>query len=641
MAFIPTAGSTDVAASEKRRRLTGRVLVVRYVVVAVFAALALAFWYFQVVEHDKFREMAENNHQRTLALRAPRGVIFDRDREVLVENRDELVISLVREHSRDLDQTIRRLSAIVGVPEETVREIVRRHRGEPSYRPIPIVEDATLAQVAAVTAHRLDSELPEVIVERVPTRRYPSDALAAHVFGYVSEATESQLSEDRIKAGDMVGQAGIERLYNGLLMGVDGARRVVVNSLGREIRTLDEVPPTVGPRVELTIDRDLQRATEDAFEKMNYAGAAVVLDPASGEVLAYASLPAYDPNAFAGRIDRTTWNALNTNVLKPLQDRAIQGRYSPGSAFKMAVALAGLEEGVITPDFTVNCTGSRDFYGRVFHCWNKNGHGRMDLRHAIQQSCDVYFYTVGQMVGVDAINKWATRLGLGVKSGIDLPNEVTGIVPSSAWKREKTGEKWYPGETISVAIGQGQVTVTPISMAVYMASLANGGLRVTPHLLRAVDDGKGWQMVPAPAPEPIGAKPEWLDAIHDGMWMVVNEPGGTGGGARLPGYDVAGKTGTAQVISNEAARALKGRTGLDLRDNGWFVFFAPRDHAEIAGVVFVEHGEHGANAALIAHHILETYFAKREHRPLPEFTAPGTPAAPATPVTTVPAADRR
>ncbi len=622
MSFLSVSAAPDIAVPEKRRRLVTRLLVVQYGVTALFAVLAMAFWYFQVVDYDKFREMAENNHQRTLSLRAPRGVIFDRDGQVLVENRDSFVISLVREHSRDLDRTVSRLARVVGIPEETVREAIRKHRGEPAYRPIPIVEDATLAQVAAVTARRLDSELPEVVVERVPTRRYPSDALAAHVFGYVSQATEAQVRQDGLHAGDLVGQTGFEHLYNRLLMGEDGARRVVVNSLGREIRTLEEVPPTSGPRVELTIDRDVQHAAEDAFEKMGYAGAAVVLDPNDGAVLAYTSLPAYDPNAFAGGIDRATWNELNTDTLRPLQDRAIQGRYSPGSAFKMAVALAALEEGVITPDFTVNCTGGENFYGRVFKCWKPGGHGRVNLRQAIEQSCDVYFYTVGKMVGVDAIHKWATRLGLGVRSGIDLPNEVTGLVPSTEWKKEKTGQKWYPGETISVAIGQGQVSVTPVSMAVYMATLANGGRRVTPHFLRAVDDGKGWQKVPAPDQGSVEINPDALAAIRDGMWMVVNA-GGTGGNARVAGEDVVGKTGTSQVISNEGKRALMGRTTLDLRDNGWFVFFAPRDHPEIAGVVFAEHGEHGSTAAIIAHHILETFFAKKAHLPLPEFKAPG------------------
>jgi len=624
MLGIPT-GSPGVALPDDRRKLVTRLIVVQYLVVVVFAVLALAFWYFQVVQHEKFRELAENNHQRTLGLRAPRGVLFDRGGKILVENRDSFVISLVREHSRDIDRTIRLLARVVGLSEAEVRDTIRKHRSEPSYRPIPIVEDATLAQVSAVTAHRLDTELPEVIVERVPTRRYPADAMAAHIFGYVSEATESQLAHDGLHAGDVVGQAGFEKIYNSLLMGVDGARRVVVNSLGREIRTVEEVPPSGGRRVQLTIDYDVQRATEEGFKGMGYAGAAVVLDPNTGEILSYVSLPAYDPNAFAAGIDRATWASLNTDALKPLQDRAIQGRYSPGSTFKMAVAAAALEEGIITPDFTVTCHGGQDFYGRVFKCWRKEGHGTLDLRHAIEQSCDVYFYTLGKMVGVDAINKWATRLGLGVKSGIDLPNEVTGLVPSSQWKLAKLGEKWYPGETISVAIGQGQVSVTPVSMAVYMAALANGGKRVTPHLLRAVDEGNGWKPVPAPTDQgESGIKPETMAAIHDGLWMVVNA-GGTGGNARLQGYDVSGKTGTAQVISLEGAKALKGRTDLDLRDNGWFVFFAPRDNPQIAGVVFTEHGEHGTNAALIARHLMETFFAKKEGRPLPVFKPPAPP----------------
>jgi penicillin-binding protein 2 len=622
-----------VALPEDRRKLVTRLIVVQYLVIAVFVALALAFWYFQVVQHEKFREMAENNHQRQLGLRAPRGVIFDRDSKVLVENRDSYVISLVREHSQNLDQTIRLLARVVDVDELAVRDTIRRHRTDPLYRPIPIVEDATLAQVAAVVAHRLDRELPEVIVERVPARRYPSDAMAAHVFGYVSEATEAQLAHDGYHAGDMVGQAGFEKVYNNLLMGVDGARRVVVNSLGREIRTLEEVPPTGGRRVQLTIDSDVQRATEEGFKGMGYAGAAAVLVPDTGEILAYASLPSYDPNAFVAGIDRATWTALNADALKPLQDRVIQGRYSPGSAFKMAVATAALEEGIITPDFAVDCHGGQDFYGRVFHCWKKEGHGTVNLRQAIERSCDVYFYTLGKMVGVDLINKWATRLGLGVKSGIDLPNEVTGLVPSSEWKRLKFNQPWYPGETISVAIGQGQVSVTPISMAVYMAALANGGTRVTPHLLRAVDEGTGWKTVPAPVEQgQAGVKPETMAAIHDGLWMVVNA-GGTGGNARLAGYDVAGKTGTAQVISLEGAKALKGRTTLDLRDDGWFVFFAPRDNPQIAGVVFTEHGEHGTNAALIARHIMATFFAKKEGRPLPVFKAPAPP--PSKPATVV------
>ncbi len=569
---------------EERRKANVRLSGVQFVIGVLFSLLAVCFWVLQVVQHAKFEELAENNHQRTLAWRAPRGLVFDRDGRVLVENRHSYSISIVREHTKNLDHTIRALAAVVGLDEAGVRTIVDRHRREPTYRPITIIQDASLAQVAAVVAHRLDFELPDVVVEQVPTRRYP-DMIGAHLFGYVGEVSDAQVAEnDALKSGDIVGQAGVEKVYNALLKGEDGAKRVVVNSVGREIRTLDEDEPTEGKRLQLTIDYDLQKAIEEAFASAQFNGAAVVLDPNSGAVLGFTSRPSYDPNAFASGIDRETWTTLNSDDLRPLQDRATQGRYSPGSTFKMAVGLAALEEGVITPDFRVSCAGHATFYGRPFACWKKSGHGSVDLRHAIEQSCDVYFYTVANMVGIDKINKWATALGLGVKSGIDLPNELQGLVPSTEWKQRVKKEKWYAGETISVGIGQGAVSVTPVSMAVYMATLANGGTRVTPHLLKAVDDGTGWKPVPAPPPQSkVDIDPEKLQAIRDGLWLVVNAAG-TGGRARIAGRDVAGKTGSAQVISN-AGRLAAARSNKDLRDNGWFVFFAPRDNPEIAGVV--------------------------------------------------------
>lgn len=619
-----------MAVIEERRRAGIRLSVLQYIITVLFSILAVSFWVLQVVEHAKFEEMAENNHQRTLPLRAPRGLVFDREGRVLVENRHSYSISIVREHTKDLNRTIRMLAAVLNIGQADVRAIVERHRREPSYRPITIVQDASLAQVAAVTARRLDTELPDIVVEEVPTRRYP-EAMGAHLFGYVGEVNDALLaSNPALKSGDIVGQSGIEKVYNAMLMGEDGARRVVVNSVGREIRTLDEEMPTEGKRLQLTIDYDLQKAVQDGLKSiadsgLTNAGAAVIVDPNTGEVLAFTSEPAYDPNAFAAGIDRGTWNALTTDEDLPLNDRAIQGRYSPGSTFKMAVALAGLEEGIITPDFKVSCAGHAVFYGHDFKCWRlkRGGHGPIDLRHAIEQSCDVYFYTVANLVGIDKINKWATLLGLGVKSGIDLPNEVQGLVPSTEWKRLHTKEKkWYAGETISVGIGQGAVAVTPVSMAVYMATLANGGTRVTPHLLKAVDDGNGWKPVPAPPPQSrIDVDPAKLQAIRDGLWMVVNQAG-TGHNAQLKGpdgkpiHDVSGKTGTSQVISNQG-RAAAGKTTKDLRDNGWFVFFAPRDHPQIAGVVFLEHGMHGGNAALVAHHVLDTFFAKKDGRPLP------------------------
>jgi penicillin-binding protein 2 len=505
-----------------------------------------------------------------------------------------------------------------------------------------IVQDATLAQVAAVKARRLDFELPDIVVEQVPTRRYP-ETMAAHLFGYVGEVNDAQVSEsDGLKSGDIVGQAGVEKVYNALLMGTDGAKRVVVNSVGREIRTLEEDEATEGKRLQLTVDYDLQRALEDGFRISGYNGAAVMLDPRTGEVLAFTSVPAYDPNAFAAGIDRATWASLNSDDLRPLQDRTIQGRYPAGSTFKMAVAVAALEEGIITPDFKVNCPGHAVFYGRSFACSlpNGRGHGVMDLRHAIEHSCNVYFYTIGNMTGIDKIHKWATLLGLGEKTGIDLPNEAQGLVPSPEWKRARFKEKWYAGETISVSIGQGAVALTPISEAVYISTIANGGKRVTPHLLKAVDDGSGWKLVPAAEPKSqVTLKPETIQAIRDGLWFVVNAAG-TGGRARMVGYDVSGKTGTAQVISNEGARAAKGKTDKDLRDNGWFVFFAPRDNPQIAGAVMVEHGGHGGTtAAPIARHVLDTFFAKKEGRLLPappvkagDTIAPAPVPKPAAPV---------
>ena len=587
--------------------------------VIVFAMLALSFWFIQIVQHAKFREMAENNHQRTLALRAPRGILFDRHNRVLVANRHSFTVSIVREYTKDLNRTIRLLAAVAGVDEARVRQVVERHRHEPTYRPIVVIEDASLAQVAAITARRLDFELPDIVIQEVPTRQYPTDALAAHLFGYVGEVPESQVTET-LPQGSIIGQSGVERVYNKHLMGRDGARVVMVNSTGREIDELQEIPPVEGRRVQLTIDYDLQKAAEDGFRLAGFNGAALILDPNNGDVLSFVSLPAYDPNDFAAGIDRVTWASLNTDRLRPLQNRVIQGRYSPGSTFKIVVAVAAMEEGVVTPDFKVHCPGGATFYGHYFKCHEKKGHGVMNMRHAMEKSCNVYFYTLGNMLGVDRIHKWAVNLGLAGKTGIDLPNEQESLVPSTAWKKRATGEKWYAGETISVAIGQGQNAVTPASLAVMMATVANGGTRVTPRVIKAIDEGDGVlkPVPPAAVATKVAFKPETLAAVRDGLWMVVNAAG-TGGRGRLPGRDVAGKTGTAQVISLRGRQAAQGKTDKDLRDHGWFVFFAPKDNPEIAGVIFGEHNEHGYFNAPIARHVIATYFAKKEGRPLPAF----------------------
>ena len=603
---------------EDRRSVTIRLVVLQVGCAVVFTMLAFSFWYLQVVQNEKFEQLAENNHQRTIALRAPRGVMLDRDGQVLVENRSSFTISIVREQTKDMDRTIRALSEVAGLDPKYVQDVVNRHRREPTYRPIVVVDDASLAQVAAVLARK--AEMPDVQVDEVPTRQYPRDSFAAHLFGYVGEASEGQVESEGLHSGAIVGQAGVEKIYNKLLMGEDGAKVVVVNSMGREIDTVREIPYSEGRRVQLTIDIDLQSAAEEAFKAAGFNGAAVVMDPRTGEVLAFTSRPGYDPNDFAAGIDRATWAGLNTDRLKPLQNRAIQGLYSPGSTFKIVVAVAGLEEGVITPDFRVSCGGGANFYGRFFQCLK--AHGSLDLRRGIEQSCNTYFYTVGNMLGVDRIHKWGTLLGLGEKTGIDLPNEVEGLVPSTEWKRRRYNEKWYAGETISVSIGQGQVSLTPVSQAVMMSTVANGGTRYVPHLLKAIDEGKGWQPVQPPAPKSrVQLKPETIAALHDGLYLVVNGAG-TGGRARLEGRDVSGKTGTAQVISLSGGRQAAGRTEADLRDHGWFVFFAPRDNPEIAGVVFTEHSGSSGNSTPIAKHILETYFNKKEGKPRPALVLP-------------------
>ena len=590
----------------------------------VFVVLAVSFWNFQIGQHTRFSEMAENNHQRTLPLRAPRGIVFDRDGRVLVENRYSLNISLVRERVEDLDEALGLLARVTNIPVASVYDVIERNPSVPDHRPLIIIRDASMSQVAAVTARRL--ELPGVVVEQVPTRYYPSNTMASHLFGYLGEVTDTQLREaadTRVRSGAIVGQSGVEQRYNELLMGDDGERHVVVNSVGREIEMIDEVPPESGRQIQLTLDYDLQKAAETAFEAAGYAGSAVVLDPQTGDVLSLVSLPAYDPNDFALGIDSETWSSLNSDELRPLQNRALQGRYPPGSTFKIVMAAAALEEGIITPDSTVACRGGGTFFRRFFRCHST--HGTVGLYEALEKSCNTYFYTLGNMLDVDVINRWSAAFGLGVMSGIDLPHEVQGLVPSREWKRERFGEPWYPGETISVAIGQGAVSVTPISMAVMMATAANGGTRVTPRLLKAVsEDGEGWQEVESPqVASSVAMRPETVEALRRGLWMVVNGDG-TGGRARIEGRDVMGKSGTAQVVSL-SGRAAAEDAEADLRDHGWFVFAAPRDNPQIAGVVFAEHADHGYLAAPIARHIMETFFAKQDGAPFPVLDAPVEP----------------
>ena len=511
-------------AFEDRRTGEGRLFGLRIAIVIAFCALAVSFWLLQVLQHEKFVELADNNHLKTIPLRAPRGVLFDRNGRVLVENTNSFTIAIVREQTKHLDQTVKRLAEITGVDPARISEVVRARRREPLFRPLPVIEHATFAQVAAVTAHRL--EMPEIEVQQVPTRIYPSD-LGSHLFGYVGEIQGGQLASTEfggaaLQPGAIVGQAGLEKTYNAQLMGVDGNKFVAVNSVGREIDQLNRQDPVEGRRLQLSVDYDIQHALEEAFRIKGSVGAAVVLDPRNGEILAMVSEPGYDPNDFAVGIDRAKWSKLITDPQKPLQNRLIQGRYSPGSTFKLVMATAAVSEGIITPDFKVYCPGEITLYGHVFHCDKREGHGSLDLRQAIEQSCDVYFYKLATMMGIDTIHHYGEEMGLVGKTGIDLPNETDSLVPSTEWKKRTTGERWYPGETVSVGIGQGQVSVTPIALATMISTIANGGTVITPHIVKAIDQGTGWEPVASPAPRSNVSFPlEAMSAVRDGLWMAI------------------------------------------------------------------------------------------------------------------------
>ena len=621
-----------MAIAEDRRRLTQRLTVLRVSIGVAFGMLACGFWFFQVVQHAQFKEMAENNHQRTLTLRAPRGIIYDRTGKLLVENRNSFNISIVREHTKDLDRTIRVLARVAGVEEKVVREIVDRHRREPSYRPIVVMPDATLAQVAAVTARRLDFELPDVIVQEVPTRQYPDQDMAAHLIGYVGEASEDQMQADGVTTGSIVGQFGVERVYNKLLMGEDGAKRVVVNSMGREMRTLEEVPPQQGRRVQLTVNYAMQKAAEDAFRAYGYYGSAVVLEPKTGEVLVLTSMPAFDPERLRDRHrSRDVGGAQHRQAAAAAESRH-PGTLSAG----IDVQDRGRDGGARR---RIDHAGAHDLLPGRRHVLRAllqvPPGGRPRQRRSAPRDREVLQHLLlhgrqhaRRRQDVQVVREARPRAEERHRSA-ERSREHRARRPSGS--RRRYNERWYPGETISVAIGQGQLSVTPMSMAVMISTVANGGTRVVPRLVKAYDEGKGWEPVtPPPSPfAPFLMKPETIAAVHDGLWLAVNGAG-TAGRGKVAGRDVAGKTGTAQVISNQGKERARGKTDQDLRDHGWFVFMVPKDNPEIAGVVFSEHGEHGYFSATVAKHVIETYFAQRDGLPLPVLP-PAPPAPAATP----------
>ncbi len=589
---------------EDLRVVQARVAVLQALAVALVALLVIQFWNLQVIRARHFREQAENNRYRLVTLAAPRGALLDREGHVLVGNRPSFNVVLVPEHAVDLDRVVARLARTLGMGEAAIRERLARRQ---PYRPVVVKTDAPLSDVAALEARRL--ELPEVTVEVVPLRSYPLASAAAHALGRVGEITERQLQlpqNEGVAPGSLVGQAGIESRYNRELMGRDGFRRVIVNSRGAEVTEAERQAPLDGPSLTLSIDASLQETMEKAFA--GRAGSAVALDPRTGEVLAMTSTPAYDPNEFTTGIDAAAWASLAQDPRTPLMNKVIQGTYSPGSTFKLVAATAALEEGIITPGTTFFCPGYLAVYNTVFHCHVARGHGLMDLRHAIAKSCNVYFYQVGIRLEISRLAKWAKLMGLGAPTGIDLPHEGSGLMPSPEWKLRLFKTPWYAGETVSVAIGQGQVSATPLQMARLVAVIANGGRLVRPHFARTAT---------VPPAADLQIRPETIAAVREGMRSVVAE--GTGGRARLATVEVCGKTGSAQVVAR--SRLEKSPNAFEMLPHGWFLGFAPADDPRIALAVLVEHGRSGGeSAAPVARQILAHFFGLDRAAPPPAGT---------------------
>jgi penicillin-binding protein 2 len=578
----------------------GRLAAVSYVIVGMILLLLGGFWKLQVIDSNHYEQLAEKNRIRTIPLIAPRGKMLDREGRVIVDNYPSFSVLLLRDDMAQAEQALPEIAQGLGVTLDDLHQQIDAAKFLPKYEPIVIKPEATPADIAFIESHRPD--LPMIEMVMIHRRRYPPNALLSSAIGYVGEVNESEIehSDGKLRPGDMAGKNGLERQYNDVLIGTDGERRVIVNSVGKEMGRLDQVDAVAGQPIQLTVDLDLQTVAEQSLGPRR--GAAVALDPRTGEVLAYVSHPAPDPNDFAVRVSKEEWQRLNEDPDKPLMNRPIQAQLPPGSVFKIVMATAMLESKGVPEGYSVFCPGHADFYGRTFHCWQPKGHGEVDLHSAIVHSCDVFFYSLGQRLGIDRISYYASAMGLGKKTGIDLPGEESGLVPSEEWKEKTFHQKWYPGETISVSIGQGAVTTTPLQIAKVIGGIAMGGIFKQPHLLKTSQTAPEFRF-------PISQ--ESLDKITLAMEDVMG-PGGTGYTLRLTGIDICGKSGTAQAIGAQALQRISDRS--EHRDDAWFVAFAPRQNPEIVVAVLVDNaGQHGGTAAgPVVRDIIKTYFDKKQ-----------------------------
>jgi penicillin-binding protein 2 len=556
----------------------------------VFLVLLFSFWKIQILDHKKYWNQSEANRIREMTLPPQRGLIKDRNGEILAKNIASFKVSIIRENCRDFEESCQKISALLELEPEVLKERINRLKDLPLFQPVVVKDNLSIEEVSKIKARKI--EFPELVIQSEPKRYYPHKSLAAHVIGYLQEVSPAEmrsLYKDRDQ-GDLVGKTGIEREYEDLLVGKSGRMLEVVDSVGREREEISRINPTSGKDISLTLDFQLQKRAEELLGGRE--GAAVAVNPKNGEILTLASFPTFDPNKFINRFTPDEWMALIQSPEFPLENRAIRGLYAPGSIFKLVLALGALESKIVNEWNTFYCSGTIRLYGHPRACWFRGGHGSMNLSDGIKNSCNIYFYQVGKMLGIDRIAHYARMLGFGEKTGVDLPGEKIGLVPDPDWKKRVRKEPWYPGETISVAIGQGPISVTPLQVALYTACIANRGKKVSPYLYKkkAVSDEET---------DPVTIQKDTFEKVIKGMWRSVNEEG-TGRGSRVEDFDVCGKTGSTQLVSSVTAEKL-GRESKIVKTHSWFTGFAPKDNPQIVVTVLVEYGGMGgATAAPIA-----------------------------------------
>jgi penicillin-binding protein 2 len=590
-----------------------RLSVTLTIVVAAFIVLIARLLFLQVIEGQELRRLSEINSIRLKSVDAPRGLIFDTHNRLMADNRPSYDLSIIVKDANPLEKTIDKLARYAGLDQDLLWENLRKAKGTRAYKPVLLKSDIGRDALAAIEVNRWD--LPGIVVDVSPRRDYIFSPSSAHILGYMGEINVEELKKEiysDCKTGDFIGKYGIERQREQWLRGKRGGQQVEVNATGQVVRVISTVDATPGHNIVLSIDQSLQQTAEQLLT--GQAGSAVAVDPSTGQVLAMASSPSYDQNAFITGLSHDEWNALISDPQRPFSNKAIQAEYPPASTYKIISAAAGLEEGVIDLSTTHYCPGFLKFGNRTYRCWKKWGHGEVDVIKALKESCDVYFYKVGLELGVDRLAWYARAFGLGEATGIDLPHEAGGLIPTAQWKKRRTGVSWQKGETLSIVIGQGFNLTTPLQMAMVAAAVGNGGTRYRPQMVKTIRTADG-QNVYQSTPEVVGQLPisePTLRLVQEGLFKAVNEQRGTAWGSRLEGVAMCGKTGTAQVVGRRDDDDGDGESE-PIKDHAWFVAYAPCENPEIAVSVIVEHGEHGSSAAApVAAEMIRVYLSERQ-----------------------------